>query len=177
MPTLSFYPTQVLDAFAFSASELSKVLGNTSTEATHTGRIGTYAGLGGKFRIDMSALPASAIVSGLRAQVLARASATNIRAFYSFEIYNGGSILKINQSPVPTVPTSLSQWTASVTASELAARGINTAALRGSGLAWASDFISLGTSYATLYWRKFWVDVDYTLPAGVPNPLFFNELF
>ena len=174
MPTLSFYPTQVLSAFAFSASELSKVLGNTSTEATHTGSIGTYAGLGGKFRIDMSALPASAIVSGLRAQVLARASATNIRAFYSFEIYNGGSILKTNQSPVPT---SLSQWTASVTASELAARGINTAALRGSGLEWANSFLSLGTSYATLYWQKFWVDVDYTLPAGVPNPLFFNELF
>ena len=174
MPTLSFYPTQVLSAFAFSASELSKVLGNTSTEATHTGSIGTYASLGGTFRIDMSALPASAIVSGLRAQVLARASATNIRAFYSFEIYNGGSILKINQSPVPT---SLSQWTASVTASELAAGGINTAALRGSGLEWVSDFLSLGTSYATLYWQKFWVDVDYTLPAGVPNPLFFNELF
>ena len=174
MPTLSFYPTQVLSAFAFSASELSKVLGNTSTEATHTDRIGTYVGLGGTFRIDMSALPASAIVSDLRAQVLARASATNIRAFYSFEIYNGGSILKTNQS---SVPTSLSQWTASVTASELAAIGINTAALRGSGLEWASDFLSLGTSYATLYWQKFWVDVDYTLPAGVPNPLFFNELF
>ena len=174
MPTLSFYPTQVLSAYAFSASELSKVLGNTSTEATHTGSIGTYAGLGGKFRIDMSALPASAIVSGLRAQVLARASATNIRAFYSFEIYNGGSILKTNQS---SVPTSLSQWTASVTASELAARGINSAALRGSGLEWSNTFLSLGTSYATLYWQKFWVDVDYTLPAGVPNPLFFNELF
>lgn len=174
MPTLSFYPTQVLSAFTFSASELSKVLGNTSTEATHTDSIGTYAGLGGTFRIDMSALPASAIVSGLRAQVLARASATNIRAFYSFEIYSGDSILKTNQSPVPT---SLSQWTASVTASELAARGINTAALRGSGLEWTNSFLSLGTSYATLYWQKFWVDVDYTLPAGVPNPLFFNELF
>ena len=174
MPTLSFYPTQVLSAFAFSASELSKVLGNTSTEATHTGRINTYTSLGGTFRIDMSALPAGAIVSGLRAQVLARASATNIRAFYSFEIYNGDSILKTNQS---SVPKSLSQWTASVTASELAAIGINTAALRGSGLEWASDFISLGTSYATLYWQKFWVDVDYTLPTGVPDPLFFNELF
>lgn len=174
MPTLSFYPTQVLSASAFSASELSKVLGNTSTEATHTGSAGTYSGLGGAFRIDMSALPASAIVSGLRAQVLARASATNIRAFYSFEIYNGDSILKTNQS---SVPTSLSQWTASVTASELAARGINTAALRGSGLEWANNFLSLGTSYATLYWQKFWVEVDYTLLAGVPNPLFFNELF
>ena len=174
MPTLSFYPTQVLSAFAFSASELSKVLGNTSTEATHAGSVGTYAGMGGTFRIDMSALPAGAIVSGLRAQVLARASATNIRAFYSFEIYNGDSILKTNRSPVPT---SLSQWTASVTASELAARGINTAALRGSGLEWDNTFLSLGTSYTTLYWQKFWVDVDYTLPAGVPNPLFFNELF
>ena len=174
MPTLSFYPTQVLSAFAFSASELSKVLGNTSTEATHTGSIGTYAGLGGKFRIDMSALPASAIVSGLRAKVLARASATNIRAFYSFDIYNGQTILKTNQS---SVPKSLSQWTASVTASELAAIGINTAALRGSGLEWANNFISLGTSSATLYWQKFWVDVDYTLPTGVPDPLFFNELF
>ena len=174
MPTLSFYPTQVLSAFAFSASELSKVLGNTSTEAKHTGRINTYTSLGGTFRIDMSALPAGAIVSGLRAQVLARASATNIRAFYSFDIYNGQAILKTNQS---SVPTSLSQWTASVTASELAAIGINTAALRGSGLEWASDFLSLGTSYATLYWQKFWVDVDYTLPTGVPDPLFFNELF
>ena len=174
MPTLSFYPTQVLSASAFSASELSKVLGNTSTEATHTGSIGTYAGMGGTFRIDMSALPASAIVSGLRAHVIARASDNNIRAFYSFEIYNGDSILKTNQS---SVPTSLSQWTASVTASELAARGINTAALRGSGLEWANNFLSLGTSYATLYWQKFWVEVDYTLPAGVPNPLFFNELF
>ena len=74
MPTLSFYPTQVLSAFAFSASELSKVLGNTSTEATQTDSIGTYVGLGGTFRIDMSALPASAIVSGLRAHVIARAS-------------------------------------------------------------------------------------------------------
>ena len=174
MPTLSFYPTQVLSAFAFSASELSKVLGNTSTEATHTDSIGTYAGLGGTFRIDMSALPAGAIVSGLRAQVLARASGNNIRAFYSFEIYNGDSILKTDQS---SVPTSLSQWTASVTASELAASGINTAALRGSGLEWDNTFLSLGTSYTTLYWQKFWVDVDYTLPAGVPNPLFFNELF
>ena len=108
------------------------------------------------------------------AKVLARASDNNIRAFYSFEIYNGDSILKTNQS---SVPTSLSQWTASVTASELAARGINTAALRGSGLEWSNAFLSLGTSYATLYWQKFWVDVDYTLPAGVPNPLFFNELF
>ena len=52
-----------------------------------------------------------------------------------------------------------------------------TPALRGSGLEWTNSFVSLGTSYATLYWQKFWVDVDYTLPAGVPNPLFFNELF
>ncbi len=174
MPTQSFYPSAVVSPFGFTSAQLAKVLGNTTSEAAHTGSVAPYVGVGGRFRVDMAALPAGAIVSGLRLQVTARASATGVRAFYSAEIYSGSSILKTSES---NVTTSLSQWTASVDASELAAIGIGTAALRANGIEWGFTFVSLGTASATLYWQKFWVDVDYTLPTGVPNLFFLNELF
>ena len=179
MPKITAYPASVSSADKFTTAQLANVVGNTTAYATHTNALPVSTPLGGEFRFVLSALPANAVISNIRASVIARANAASRRAFSVVGVYTNGPATAGYTSLDAAKPLTTAYATYSIDMpwSVLANAGHTVATLKGAGTTWSASFKSTNSGGVSTIWQKFWLEVDYTLPAGVPNLLFLNELF
>ena len=175
MPVLTLYPTTVVSADAFTTAQLANVLGNTTTDAVHTGSLAIYAPVGGRFYFNMTDIPANAVVNSIGAKVIGRSNSAAARKAYSVDMYLGGknTILKTLDTFITTANATYTYPT--ITNANLAAAGYTTASLRNNSIEWTHAFTSTTTTSYTTYWSKFWLEIDYTEAAG--NALFLGENF
>ena len=179
MPTITAYPASVSSADKFTTAQLANVVGNTTAYAVHNNALTVSTPLGGEFTFDLSALPANAVISNIRASVIARANAASRRAFSVAGVHANGPPWPGYTSLDAALPLTTADATYSIDMpwSVLANAGHTVATLKDAGTTWLASFKSTNSGGVSTSWQKFWLTVDYTLPAGIPNPLFINELF
>lgn len=177
MPVLRIYPASVFAAQSFTVAQLNNVLGNTTTYAVHTGTIAVYGGYGGTFKFNFTDLPANiGSISKIEAGVIAKCNIANTRQMYSFECYNGSTILFKTQPSttndrLTTADSTLLMDTTTV------AGGVfdnNVALWRNNNIEVNLTFTGIanpGGAYTTS-WQKFWLDITYELKPSSGDILF-----
>ena len=180
MPTVSAYPNSLKLASHFTSA--ANVVGNTTTYATHNAAIAVGQVIYADYGFDLSAVPVNAIVDRIRFNVIAKANVASRRTARWIDIQHaqGGGF---NTASTPAVPLLTTDTTATIVfdrvvdASKWSTFGMSTAVVRDPASAWGFGFASVNATATLTSWQKFWLEVDYTLPAGVPNLLFMNEHF
>ena len=181
MPTVSAYPNAVKRANNFARA--TNVVGNTTAYATHNGASSVGQVLYADFGFDLSAVPANAVIDRIRFNVIAKASATGRRTARWIDMQHaaGGGFTTTSTPGVPLLTTDTTATIVLDRVNDAATWGqmaITAAAVRDPATEWGFGFESVNATSTLTSWQKFWLDVDYTLPAaGVPNLLFMNELF
>ena len=180
MPTVSAYPNALKLANNFANA--GNVIGNTTAYATHTGAASSGAAIYAEYSFDLSAIPAAAVIDRIRFNVIAKASATGRRTARRIDLQHntGGGYSTTSTAAVPLLTTDTTAtivFDRVVDATRWAQFGVTTAAIRDPATFFGVGFESASATSTTTSWQKFWLEVDYTLPAGVPNLLFMNELF
>lgn len=175
MATIDLYPSTAVWAEAFTLAALANVLGNTTAYATHSGAVGLYNALSGRFYFPMTDIPEGAIINSITANVIAKASATGRRSMYSVDAYGAGTILR---TPDIAMGTTDATYSVTMTGAEFLSAGWTSAALRNNSIEWTVSLLSKSAVSTITSWQKFWLTVDYTLAAaGGPNALFLGENF
>ena len=181
MPTVSAYPNAVKLASDFASA--ANVVGNTTAYATHNGIKAVGQAIFAEYGFDLSAIPANALIDRIRFNVIAKANAAGRRTARWIDVQhaNGGGF---STTSTPGVPLQSTDTTATIVLDRVADAALwaqmqmTTAAVRDPATGWGVGFESTIASTTLTSWQKFWLDVDYTLPAaGVPNLLFMNEPF
>lgn len=174
MPTVTVYPVSANGYTDFT--NISNVVGNTTSTATNTSAANNDAVLYGMLQFDMTAsIPAGSIITGLTYKVIARASATSRRAFYQVVLYRSNRSSHVTTGET-LLGTSYTTCSIVIDVEALKAKGYTDAEIMSTTTDWDNVFVSRSSTSTTTTWQKAFIDVTYELPPS-SNALFFGENF
>lgn len=178
--TTSLYPNGVKNAASFSNA--ANLVGSSQTAATNNGSLTAIGAVYTDMLLNLSSIPAGAVISTVVAKVKAKTSASNTRRIinvlaYAYYTTGGGSSKAFDLGSVQLTTTETT-YSKSMTWAELTAT-IPEAKLRDANMVFEINVYGNGstTTTATTTISGFWLEVTYTLPSGGVNALFFGEMF
>lgn len=175
MAVLRIYPASVFAGQSFTTAQLANVVGNTTSYAVHTGTVGVNAGYGGTFKFNFTDLPSNlGSISKIEAGVIARCNIANTRQLYSFECYNGSTILYKTQPSTTNDRLTTADSTLLIDTTLSGTFNTDVSLWRNNNIEVNLTFIGIanpGGAYTT-NWQKFWLDITYELAPSSGNILF-----
>lgn len=177
--TTSLYPNGVKNVGSFSNA--ANLVGSSQTAATNNSSLAASNAVYTDMLLNLSSIPAGAVISTVVAKVKAKTSASNTRRLINVladTYYTGGGSTKSFDLGSVQLTTTETTYSSSMTWADLTSV-IPESKLRDANMVFEISVWGNGstTTTATTTISGFWLEVTYTLPSGGVNALFFGEMF
>lgn len=177
--TTNLYPNGVKTVGSFSNA--ANLVGSSQTAATNNGSLTAIGAVYTDMLLNLSSIPAGAVISTVVAKVKAKTSASNTRRIINvlaYPYYAGGGGTKAFDLGSVQLTTTETTYSKSLTWAELTAP-IPEAQLRDANMVFEINVYGNGSTKttATTTISGFWLEVTYTLPSSGVNVLFLGEMF